>query len=291
MDLHYLKVFYEVAKAKSFTRAAEKLFVNQSAVSIQIKRFEEELGTRLFDRKSKKIKLTYAGEALFRMAEDIVEKVNRTEKEILKIIENNSSKISIGTTAIIAEPILPGFLKKFGKIHQEIEYSIVVSNKQHLLKLLRDGELDVLIIDEEHIVDKNLDVIEIQKVPYVLVSEKKYRNIEDVANDVLISRNDIFNNKKAIESLEHKYHVSFDSQINVEGNLGIIKSMVKERIANVILPYYAVHKEVQSGEFHVIEEINEVQDGFMLVVTKDKRELDSVVKFVESLMDYKIITY
>ena len=66
MDLHYLEIFYEVAKAKSFTKAAEKLFINQSAVSIQVKKFEDILKVKLFDRSSKKIKLTYTGETLYK---------------------------------------------------------------------------------------------------------------------------------------------------------------------------------------------------------------------------------
>ena len=61
LDLHYLEIFYEVAKAKSFTKAAEKLYINQSAVSIQVKKFEDILKVKLFDRSSKKIKLTYIG--------------------------------------------------------------------------------------------------------------------------------------------------------------------------------------------------------------------------------------
>ena len=59
MDLHYLRIFYEVACEKSFTKAANKLFINQSAVSIQVKKFEDMLNTKLFDRSSKKIKLTW----------------------------------------------------------------------------------------------------------------------------------------------------------------------------------------------------------------------------------------
>ena len=61
MDLHYLEIFYEVAKAKSFTKAAEKLFINQSAVSIQVKKFEDILKVKLFDRSSKKLSLLIQG--------------------------------------------------------------------------------------------------------------------------------------------------------------------------------------------------------------------------------------
>lgn len=61
VDLHYLEIFYEVAKAKSFTKAAEKLFINQSAVSIQVKKFEDILKVKLFDRSSKKLSLLIQG--------------------------------------------------------------------------------------------------------------------------------------------------------------------------------------------------------------------------------------
>ena len=168
MDLHYLEIFYEVAKAKSFTKAAEKLFINQSAVSIQVKKFEDILKVKLFDRSSKKIKLTYTGETLYKMAEDIFEKVKRAEKEISRVIEFDRARIAIGASAIIAEPLLPSLMKEFSSIHEEIEYNITMSNKEHLLKLLKEGELDVIIIDSQHITDSNLEIIPIEKFPFLI---------------------------------------------------------------------------------------------------------------------------
>lgn len=284
VDLHYLEIFYEVAKSGSFTRAAEKLFINQSAVSIQIKKFESVLGSKLFDRRTKKVKLTYTGEALYKMAEEIFEKIKRSEKEITKIIQMNKSKISIGASPIIAEPLLPELIKKFTEEHSEIEYDITVSNKNHLVKLLKEGEVDVILIDEEHIRDNELDIIELKKVPYVLISENSFSNIREVARFPLISRKDINNNDRAIEILENKYRLSFDDQISVVGNLAVIKSMVRQKIANVILPYYAVAKEIQEGEFKLVAAIDEIKDGYQIVVTKDKREqlnISNFISFVE----------
>ena len=172
MDLHYLRIFYEVAKEKSFTKAANKLYINQSAVSIQVKKFEEILNSKLFDRSSKKIKLTYTGEALFKMAEEIFEKVKRAEKEMERIINLDKAKISIGATSVIGEPLLPLLMKDFISLHDEIEYDITISTKAWLLKLLKEGELDILLIDEEHITDPNLEVITVGSVPYILVGTK-----------------------------------------------------------------------------------------------------------------------
>ena len=289
MDLHYLEIFYEVAKAKSFTKAAEKLFINQSAVSIQVKKFEDILKVKLFDRSSKKIKLTYIGETLYKMEEDIFEKVKRAEKEISRVIEVDRARISIGASSIIAEPLLPTLMKDFSSAHEEIEYNITVSNKEHLLKLLKEGELDVIIIDSEHITDSNLEIISIEKGPYVLISSQTYSNIEDIEKDPIITRNVIPNNNKAIEVIEERYGINFSTKINVVGNLEVIKGMVREGVGNVILPYYAVYKDIKKGDFKVISKVDEIKDGYELIITKDKKDLSQITKFINIVKNHKIV--
>ncbi len=383
MDLHYLKIFYEVAKEKSFTKAATKLYINQSAVSIQIKKFEELLNAKLFDRSSKKIRLTYTGEALYRMAEDIFNKVQRAEKEINRIIKLGKAKIIIGSTSIIGDPLLPKLMKEFSEEYPEIEYEIQISDKPTLLKTLKEGGIDIALVDEEHIVDPNLDIITVEKVPYYLITsdeninptllktlkeggidialvdeehivdpnldiitvekvpyylitsdeninitnvadyplisrnnvpnnlkainflEEKYQivekvpyylitsdeniNITNVADYPLISRNNVPNNLKAINFLEEKYQINFDNRIIVQGSLQIIKGMVKNKLANVILPYYAIDKEIKNGEFKVIEEIVDVKDGYQVIVTKDKNTLVPIIKFLNFISSYKLL--
>ncbi|WP_281700275.1 LysR family transcriptional regulator [Cetobacterium somerae] len=288
MDLHYLRIFYEVAKEKSFTKAANKLYINQSAVSIQVKKFEEILNSKLFDRSSKKIKLTYTGEALFKMAEEIFEKVKRAEKEMERIINLDKAKISIGATSVIGEPLLPLLMKDFISLHDEIEYDITISTKAWLLKLLKEGELDILLIDEEHITDPNLEVITVGSVPYILVGTKNTQKLETVSKEPLISRKNIYNNDKAISHLEDKNHICFNTKIPVLGNLGVIKGMVKEGIGNVILPYYAVYKEIQNDEFKVIRTIDEVTDSYQIVITKDKKNLAHIIKFINFVKNFKL---
>lgn len=289
MDLHYLRIFYEVAKERSFTKAANKLYINQSAVSIQVKKFEELLNTKLFDRSSKKIKLTYSGEVLYKMAEEIFQKVKRAEKEMSRIIELDKAKISIGATTTVGEPLIPKLMKGFSRVHSEIEYDIFISDKQRLIKNLKEGELDIIIIDEEHITDPNLEVIEVEKFPYVLVSKEDYKDIEEVTKTPLISRKTVPNNNEAIATLEDKYKISFDNQFSVMGSLETIKGMVREGVGNVILPYYSVYKEVETGDFKIIEKIEEVDDAYQIVITKDKRTLLEIIKFINFTQNFKII--
>ena len=223
------------------------------------------------------------------MAEDIFEKVKRAEKEISRVIEIDRARISIGASSIIAEPLLPSLMKDFSSSHEEIEYNVTISNKGHLLKLLKEGELDIIIIDSEHIIDSNLEIISIEKGPYVLISSRSYSNIEDIEKDPIITRNTIQNNNKAIELIEDKYGISFNTKINVVGNLEVIKGMVREGVGNVILPYYAVYKDIKKGDFKVISKIDEVKDGYEIIITKDKKDLSQINKFINIVKNHKIV--
>ena len=128
----------------------------------------------------------------------------------------------------------------------------------------------------------------VEKVPYVLITGKKNITLENVADYPLITRSNVPNNAKAINLLEEKYKISFDNRITVLGSLEVIKGMVRNEIANVILPYYAVHKEIKSGEFKVVEQLNEIKDGYQVVVTKDKSTLTPIIKFLNFMSEYKI---
>lgn len=112
--------------------------------------------------------------------------------------------------------------------------------------------------------------------------------MESVSKDPLITRETIPNNNEAIAVIEDKYRISFDSKISVLGNLEVIKGMVREEIGNVILPMYAVHKEIKNGEFKVIYTVNEVKDGYQVVITKDKKSLIQIIKFINFIQDYQI---
>ncbi len=289
MDLHYLRIFYEVAKEGSFTKAAHKLFINQSAVSIQVKKFEEILDTKLFDRSSKKIKLTYSGKVLYKMAEEIFQKVKRAEKEIARIVESKKAKVVIGATHIIGEPLLPKLMKNFSAIHSEIEYDIHLREKEYILKMLREGEIDIAVIDETHITDQNLKVIRLTDYPFVFVSNMEYEDVREVTERPLIIRDNIPKQTHAIELMEEKYNMSFEKKIGVKGSLQAIKDMVSEGVGNVFLPYYAAYKEVESGEFKVIDKIPNVSDAYQVVITLDKENLLEIQKFISYVKDFKII--
>lgn len=281
MDLHYLRIFYEVATEKSFTKAANKLFINQSAVSIQVKKFEDMLNTKLFDRTSKKIKLTYSGEVLYKVAEEIFQKVKRAEKEIEKIVLFDKAKITIGATHMIGEHLLPRIMKEFSKAHPEVEFDLVIREREILLRELKEGKIDMLLMGTYYIKDNELEVVDIANYPFVVVGREKLEDIKKLTEQKLIMRDDSPLTIKNIALFEKKNDFTLDNRIMVRGSIETMKNLVKEGLGFTVLPYYCVSKEVEEGIFVKIEDFDEDQDGYQIVVTKDRVDNPESRKFVE----------
>lgn len=288
MDLHYLKIFYEVAKEKSFTKASRNLFINQSAVSIQIKRFEELINAKLFDRSTKKIKLTYSGEVLYKIAEDIFNKINRAEKEIEKIVLYEKGKIVIGATHIIGEPLLPKILTEFRQKYPEIDFEVYIQERDTLLERLIEGKVDIVLMGDFYINDKNMEVIPINEYPFVLINNKPVTDFKDFEKMNFVSRNDSLLLEKKIDALEKNNKISITKRITVNGSVETVKKMVMEGIGFAILPYYCVYEEIESGEIKMIADFKGIKDGYQAVIIQDKKSNDEINKFIKLLKENKL---
>ena len=96
MELRYLLYFATVAEQQSFTRAGEKLRIAQSAISQQIKTLEEELEVKLLLRTKRSVKLTAAGQAFLREANDILNRVEQSRVEARRAAQGETGALSIG---------------------------------------------------------------------------------------------------------------------------------------------------------------------------------------------------
>ncbi|WP_256200845.1 LysR family transcriptional regulator [Virgibacillus halodenitrificans] len=109
MNYERLKTFIAVAEKKSFSEAARILFVTQPTITSQIKALEEELNTKLFERTTKKVKMTQSAKILLQHAKEIVRLSDLAKKEIQDIEETTYGELGIGCSFTIGEYILPSF--------------------------------------------------------------------------------------------------------------------------------------------------------------------------------------
>ena len=139
MDSELLRTFLEVSRTRHFGRAAESLYLTQSAVSFRIRQLETQLGTSLFTRHRNNIRLTAAGERLVPYAESLMNTWLQAKKEISHASQH--TVLSIGATASLWESYLTNWLEVLYNQHDELRLEARVSTRQSLVKITTSAEI------------------------------------------------------------------------------------------------------------------------------------------------------
>lgn len=136
---------YEVYKAKSFSKAAEKLFITQPSLSLTIKKVENQIGAQLFDRSTTPIRLTDCGEEYIRCVEKIMDIENGFETYLSDLSDLKTGTLAIGASNFFASYILPPIITKFKAKYPRVAVNLIEANTVELEKYLYAGELDLVI--------------------------------------------------------------------------------------------------------------------------------------------------
>lgn len=146
MDTELLKTFLEVSRTRHFGRAAEALYLTQSAVSFRIRQLENQLGVNLFTRHRNNIRLTVAGEKLLPYAEMLMNTWQAARKEVAQTSQHN--EFSIGASASLWECMLNQWIGRLYPVHKTLQFEARISQRQSLVKQLHERQLDLLITTE-----------------------------------------------------------------------------------------------------------------------------------------------
>jgi DNA-binding transcriptional LysR family regulator len=146
MNLNQLKIFYSVAKEKSFSLAAQNLFLTQPAVTIQINLLEKHFGVKLFNRKGRNLALTEAGEVLYTYADRILNMVREVENIITDFQSLDRGLLKIATSRTIAKYYIPKILPLFKKRYPNIKIDLKAGNSQEAMDLVLNFASDVGIV-------------------------------------------------------------------------------------------------------------------------------------------------
>lgn len=153
MDIRHLNYFIAVAQLKSFTKAADYVHISQSALSKAVKSLELELNVELFDRSSKKIQLTDAGEIVLIESLKIKEALNELSTQLYDLMNLEKGSIKIGLPPIIGFLFFPKIIKQFNARYPEILIKLSEDGAENIKQEIQDGLLDlgivILPVDEE----------------------------------------------------------------------------------------------------------------------------------------------
>lgn len=146
MDLRKLAIFSAVAEQGGFTRAAEQLHMAQPAVSIAVRKLEQELDLLLFQRLERGIQLTPEGRALYRHAERILQTVSEAQLEMDELRGLHKGEVRVGIPSMLGSYYFPEILMAFKQRYPGLNLSVVEAGTRDLQRMIDRGELDMGII-------------------------------------------------------------------------------------------------------------------------------------------------
>jgi DNA-binding transcriptional LysR family regulator len=236
MEIRVLRYFLAVVREESITKASEVLHITQPTLSRQLSQMEEEIGVKLFERGTRKIKLTNEGILLCRRAEEILQLVDKTEKELVEQEKQVEGKISIGCGESASVQLLPKVIASFREKYPRVTFDIFTATADLVKEQMDKGLLDIGLLIEPIDMEK-YDFIRLNiKEKWVVLmrpddplSQKEAVTAKDLSTLPLI-----LPRRKNVQSelaswfgnYYEKLNVVFTSNLNTNGAIMVSSGMV-----------------------------------------------------------------
>jgi DNA-binding transcriptional LysR family regulator len=177
MDIDLLRTFLEVNRTRHFGRAADNLYLSQSAISARIRHLEDQVGAALFTRDRNDIRLTTTGKKLLPHAESIVTAWHRARQEVALGDEIEQS-LAVGATPSLGDILMQDWLNSIYRQMPDVAVSADMAGPNELLRRLLDGTIDMALTFEGPQVLR-LNVVELASIPLVMVSSRRNIGVQD----------------------------------------------------------------------------------------------------------------
>lgn len=283
IETSQLQTLVAVARAKSFSRAADELGVTQSAISQSVKNLEKKLEVNLFKRSGKKVVLTQEGEKLYHLASGFLGELEDTLEDIQKDKDTMSGKIRIGTlTGLGKSWIAPEFLE-FSKEHPELTVSIKMGFHEDLVADFENLRLDFLILPEESLPSIGEKVLlSEEKLSLVYPKDEAFKISAEMDLDTLTSYPTILFERE--DTLFFKYcrerYGKTPKKMNVRyivNSHGNMLQAVQQGVGVAVIPNHVLNRSYYRDKVRTLGKEHEVSNGkFYVVYHKENSDLARV---------------
>ena len=253
IDLNLYRIFYVVAKKGNITKAAEELYISQPAVTQAIHSLESQIGAPLFIRAKKGVSLTEEAKVLFQFVESGLNYINNGENKFKELMNVESGTLKIGASTTVTQHVLLEYLDTFQDKYPNVSISITNNLTQELVKLLREGTVDLLIVNLPMREYKDIEItpfIEVHDTFMVGKRKKELVNKKIILNEI----EDDFIFQKAPSNTRNFLNKWLDEN-NIEINpkydvvsFNLVKDMTKMGLGIGYITREFAKKELESGE-------------------------------------------
>lgn len=218
MDLHQLYIFTNVVEHKSFSKAAQALYLSQSTVSSHIQSLEKHLGKPLFNRIGRDTTLTPYGERLYYWAVKLLKLKDEALMDIKQSASSLAGMIRIAVSSVPGQYIVPKMIKDFHDSYSQVTFSIKQGPSRTVAEKVLSGAVDLGVLGEKYDNDK-LHYIPLLKEKLVLIAPENFQigtpvTVESLKEYPFIMRNADSGTKAMLEKFLRKYNMK-ESSLNI----------------------------------------------------------------------------
>ncbi|HIJ80000.1 MAG: selenium metabolism-associated LysR family transcriptional regulator [Desulfobulbaceae bacterium] len=254
MDLHRLEVFCKVVELKSFTKAADAVFLSQPTVSEHIRSLEETLGERLVDRLGREMLPTQAGSILYKHAQKILRLKHEAEQAIKSYSGKLSGHLYMGASTIPGTYLLPQIIGGFKKEYPAIQMTLFIGNSRKVADgvLNNDTEFGIVgarwsdpALEWQQIFADELVLTVYPQHPFAKLAAVKPAQL--IGEPIIIRERDSGTRKVMTELLQKKLDLSKLSIVAEMGSTEAVRQSIKSEIGIAILSRQAVAEDITNG--------------------------------------------
>lgn len=269
IDYELYRIFYIVAKNGNITRASKELLISEPAVSKSIKNLEGYLGAPLFTRTKKGVNLTTEGVTLYEYISKGIEYFKSGEAKFNELINLESGTIRIGINTTLTKEFLMPYLETFHKLYPNINIEIRTNLTSELKSMLKDGLINMHILNLTNEETKNdFNIIKCKTITDCFVSNKPIKekiSIKELNNYPLILQDKNSNTRKFLDDFANKYEITLKPKIEIGSyylvsefsriGLGIgyvTKNYIKNNLDNKELFIVPIKEKIPSREIGIL---------------------------------------
>ncbi len=276
INLEYYRIFYYVSRHRSITLAAEALSLSQPAVSQAVKNLENALGSRLFVRTSKGVRLTTEGEVLYSYIKRGYETILLGEKKYKEMLDLESGEIRIGASDMTLQFYLLSYLEEFHEAYPKIKVTVTNAPTPETLRHLQDGKIDFGVVSTPVNTKANLSVIPVRKIHDVFVAGRKFHALQgkklsykELEHLPVMCLEGSTSTKTYVEEFLKQYDVQLKPEFELATSNMLIQFAVKSLgIASVVRDFAA--EQLADGELFELEFESEIPQREFCIVYDEK---------------------
>ena len=224
ISFEYYRIFYVVAKTGNITKAADELMISQPAISKCIKILEEQLGGQLFVRTKRGVVLTEEGKEFYRYIKQAIEYINNAESKFSEMIHLETGTIRIGSSTTLTKKFLIPYLEIFHKRYPHIKIEIETHMSGVLLSRLRQGLLDVVILNLPYHDENDIELIKVKDIHDCFIVGDAYKELvnkkltlEEIAKYPLVFQAHGSTTRRFLDEFAKMHDIVFKPDLDLAG--------------------------------------------------------------------------